>query len=136
MKIEKSEMVSQERNQERKFSRGSSSFGKRTRDSQIESVYGYATRGRRQGPTMTPGFVRGISIRQEERIECPHYHKHRFGTYRRITWGCFRCGSTNHLIVNRPRGSGSSRNPQGSSSVIGVEGEVVQGNKEKVLNRK
>ena len=35
MKIEKFEMVSQERNRERKFSRGSSSSGKRTRDSQI-----------------------------------------------------------------------------------------------------
>ena len=30
-------------------------------------------------------------------------------------WGCFRCGSTNHLIANCPQGSGISRNPQGSS---------------------
>ena len=52
MKIEKSKIVSQERNRERKFSRGSSSSGKRTRDSQIESVHGSATRGRRQGTIM------------------------------------------------------------------------------------
>ena len=64
---------------------------------------------------MTPGFGRGTSTRQGERIECPHCHKHRPGTCRRITGGCFRCGSINHLIVNCPRGSGSSRNPQGSS---------------------
>ena len=62
MKIEKSEMVSPERNRERKFSRGHSSSG----------------------------------------------------TYRRITEGCFLCGSTYHLIINCPRGSGTSRNPQGS----------------------
>ena len=80
MKIEKSEMVSQERNQERKFSRGSSFSGKRTRDSQIEFVHGSATRGGRKGPTMTSGFDRGTSTEQEERIECPHCHKHHFGT--------------------------------------------------------
>ena len=38
MKIEKSKTKSRERNQERKFSRGSSSLGKRTRDYQVESV--------------------------------------------------------------------------------------------------
>ena len=53
MKIEKSEMKSQERNRERKFSRGSFSLGKRTRDSQVESVHGFSIRGRRQGPIMT-----------------------------------------------------------------------------------
>ena len=115
MNIEKSEMVSRERNRERKFSRGSSSSMKRTRDSQIESVHGNATRGRRQGPTMTSGFSRGTSTGQEERIECPHCHKHHFGTCRQITGGCFRCGSTYHLIVNCSRGFGTSKNPQGSS---------------------
>ena len=40
--------------------------------------------------------------------------KNHYGTCRRITRGCFRCGSTNHLIANYPRGSRSSRNPQGS----------------------
>ena len=53
MKIEKSEVKSQERNRERMFSRGGSSFGKRTRESQVDSVQGSAIRGRRQGPTMT-----------------------------------------------------------------------------------
>ena len=53
MKIEKSEMKSKEINRERKFYRGSSSSSKRTRDSQVESVHGFATRGRRQGPIMT-----------------------------------------------------------------------------------
>ena len=114
MKIEKSEMVSQERNQERKFSRGSSSSGKRTTYSQIEFVHGSTTIGGRQGPTMTSGSGRGTLIGQEERIECPHCHKHHSGTCRWIIAGCFRCGSTDHLIVNL-RGSGGSRNPQGSS---------------------
>ena len=36
--MEKSEMKSQERNSKRKFSRGSSSSGKRARESQVESV--------------------------------------------------------------------------------------------------
>ena len=53
MKIEKSEMKSHERNQERKFSKGSLSSCKRTRESQEDSVHGSTTRGRRQGPTMT-----------------------------------------------------------------------------------
>ena len=39
MKIEKLEMKNQERNRERKFSRGSSSSGKRTRKSQVDSVH-------------------------------------------------------------------------------------------------
>ena len=43
MKIEKSEMKSRERNQEVKFSRGGSSSGKRTRESQVDSVQGSAT---------------------------------------------------------------------------------------------
>ena len=46
-------MKSQEKNQERKFSKGSSSSGKRTRESQVDSVHGSVIRGRRQGPTMT-----------------------------------------------------------------------------------
>ena len=63
---------------------------------------------------MTQGYGRGISTRQDERLECPHYHKHHAGTCKWIT-GCFRCGSTDHWIVNCPRGFGSFRNPQGSS---------------------
>ena len=108
-------MMSQERNPERKFSRCGPSSCKRTRESQVELIYISPTRGRRQGPTMTPGFSRGISTRQGERIECLHCQKNHLGTCRRITEGCFQCGSTYHLIVNCLRGSGSSRNPQGSS---------------------
>ena len=64
---------------------------------------------------MTSGFGKGTSTKQEEIIECSHCHKHRSGTCKRITGGCFRCGSTYHFIVNCLRGSGSSRNPLGSS---------------------
>ena len=46
MKIEKSETMSRERKTKRKFSKGSSSLGKRTRESQVESIHSYATRGK------------------------------------------------------------------------------------------
>ena len=45
--LEKSEIMSQERNPERKFSRGGPSSSKRTRGSQVESVHSSTTRGRR-----------------------------------------------------------------------------------------
>ena len=61
MKIEKSKMMSQERNPGRKFSRGGPSLGKRTRESQVELVHSSTTRGRRQGSTMTPSSDRGTS---------------------------------------------------------------------------
>ena len=69
---------------------------------------------------MAPSSGRGTSIGQEERPECPHCHKRHYGIYRKITGGggggvCFRCGSIDHLIVNCSQGSGSYRNPQGSS---------------------
>ena len=64
---------------------------------------------------MTSGFDKGTSTGQDERPECSHCHKYHYGTCRWITGGCFRCGSKDHLIVNCPRGSGSSRNPQGSN---------------------
>ena len=60
---------------------------------------------------MTSGSGRGTSTEQEEKIECPHCHKHHSGTCRLIAKGCFRCGSTYHLIVNCPQGFGTSRNP-------------------------
>ena len=107
-------MKSQERKKEKKFSRGVSSSGKRHRESQVDSVQGSATRGRRQGPTMTQSSGRGISTRQEEKHVCPHCHNYHSGICRRVTGGCFRCGSTDHMIANCPRGSRSSRNPQGS----------------------
>ena len=53
-------MMSRERKTERKFSKVSSSSGKRTRESQVEPVHGSTTRGRRQGPTMTPVPVEAI----------------------------------------------------------------------------
>ena len=46
-------MKIQERKKEKKFSRWGSSSGKRPRESRADSVQGSATRGRRQGPTMT-----------------------------------------------------------------------------------
>ena len=82
MKIEKSEMMNWERNLERKSSRGGSSSGKRTRDSQVEFVHSATTRGRWQGPTMAPGSGRGTSIGQGEKIECLHCHKYHVGTCR------------------------------------------------------
>ena len=112
MKIEKSEMMTWERKTERKLSRGSFSLGKRTRKSQVESMHSSATRGRRQGSTMTSGSSRGTSTGLGERLECPHYHKYHYGTCSLITRGFLLCGSTFHLIVNCPQGSGISRNPQ------------------------
>ena len=114
IKIEKFEMKSQERKKEKKFSRGGSSSGKRHREPQVDSIQGSATRGRRQGPIMTQSSSRGISIGQEEKHVCPHYHKNHYGLCRRVTGGCFRCGNTEHVIANCPRGLGCSRNPQGS----------------------
>ena len=61
IKIEKSKVKSQERKKEKKFSRGGSSLGKRPRESQVDSVQGSATRGKRQGTTMTQGSDRGTS---------------------------------------------------------------------------
>ena len=61
IKIEKSEMKSQERKKEKKFSRGGSSSGKRHRESQVDSVQGSAAKGRRQGPTMAQSSGRGTS---------------------------------------------------------------------------
>ena len=115
MKIEKSKMKSQKRKSYRKFSRYSSSSDKKARESQVESVHGSTIRGKRQGPTMTQGSGRGTSTGQEGRPECPHYHKCHLGIYRRVTGGCFRCGSTDHLMANCPQGSGISMTPQGSS---------------------
>ena len=64
---------------------------------------------------MTLGSGKGTSIGQGERLECPHCHKYHSSTCRRITGGCFLCGSTNHLLVNCSRGFVTSRNPQGNS---------------------
>ena len=68
MKIKNYEMKNQERNRERKFSRGGSSSGERTRESQVDSIQGSTIRGRRQGPPMTQGFGRGMSTEQDKRL--------------------------------------------------------------------
>ena len=114
MKVEKSKMSNQERNQKRKFVRGGSSSGKRIRESQVESVYSSTTKGRRQGPTIAPSSSRGTSTGQGEIPECPHCHKRHSSICRWLTGGCFRCGSTNYLLENYLRDSGEFRNPQGS----------------------
>ena len=63
---------------------------------------------------MTQSSGLGISTGQEEQHVYPHCHNYHSGICRRVTGGCFRCGSIDHVIGNCPRGSGSSRNPQGS----------------------
>ena len=73
--VEKFEMSNQERNQKRKFLRGGSSSGKRMRESQAESMYSSATKGRRQRPTVAPSSGRGTSTGQGEIPECPLCHK-------------------------------------------------------------
>ena len=103
MKVEKSEARSRERFQKRKISRGASSFSiKRARESQAELVQGLATRGRKQGSAVVPSSGRGVSTRQGEVPECPHCHRRHLGVCRLLRGGCFRCGSTEHLIVNCP----------------------------------
>ena len=102
IKIEKSEMKSQERKKEKKFSRGGSSSGKRPRESQVDSVQGSTTRGRRQGPTITQGSDRGNSTGQEKRPAFLHCYGNHYGLCIRVTRGCFRCRSTAHVITNCP----------------------------------
>ena len=122
MKVERFEESSKERFQKKKFSIGASSFsGKRARESQAESVYNSATRGRRQGPNVAPSSGRGASAGQGENSKCSHCHRWHSRCCRRVTGGCFRCGSTNLFLANCPRESGDSRNPQG----IGHGGSMV-----------
>ena len=75
-------------------------LGKRTRESQVESVNSYTTRSRRQGPMTILGSSRGTSTEQRERLECSHCHKYHSGTCKLITRDCFHCGNMDHLIVN------------------------------------
>ena len=105
MKVEKSEMSNQERNHKRKLTRGGSSSGKRIRESQAESMYSSAARGRRRGLTIAPSSDRGTSIGQGEIPKCPHFHKRHSGIFIWLTRGCFRCGSIGHLLENCPRES-------------------------------
>ena len=116
MKVEKSEVSNRERFQKRKLSRGAfSSLGKRSRESQTESVYSSATRGRRQGNTVVPSTGRGASTGQGETSECPHCHRRHLVVCILLTGGCFRCGSTEHFMANCPKESRDNRNPQSNS---------------------
>ena len=51
---------------------------------------------------MVPCSSRGASIGQGEVLECPNFHRRHLGVCRLLTGECFRCGSTEHLIVNCP----------------------------------
>ena len=78
IRVEKLEMAKREREQKRGFSRGGSSLGKRSRESQgystaHETSQGSATRGRRQGQFSTPRGGRGSSASPRDvPPECPH----------------------------------------------------------------
>ena len=115
MKVERLETSSKEISQKKKFSRGtSSSLGKRARESPAQSEHNSATRGRRQGSNVAPSSVRGASVERGEIPECPHCHRRHLGVYRLLTGGCFRCGTTDHLIAQCPRESGNNRSMQES----------------------
>ena len=106
MKVERLETSSKERSQNKKLSRGaSSSSRKRARESPAQSEYNSATRGRRQGSDEAPSSGRGALVGQGEILECPHCHIRHLGVCRLLTGGCFRCGSTDHLIAQCPRES-------------------------------
>ena len=55
---------------------------------------------------------RGASAGHGEISECPHCHRRTLGTCMLLTKGCFRCGSTDHLIAQCPLGD--NRSQQGS----------------------
>ena len=115
MKVERLETSSKERSQKKKLSRGASfSSGKRARESQAQSEYSSATKGRRQGSNVAPSTGRGASVGQGEIPECPHYHRRNLRVCRLVTGGCFRCGSLEHLIAQCPRESRDNRSQQGS----------------------
>ena len=63
---------------------------------------------------MVPCSSRGASTEQGEVLKCPHFHRRHLGMCRLLTGGCFRCGSTEHLIANCPRESRDNRSLQGN----------------------
>ena len=63
---------------------------------------------------MVPSSGKGVSTGQGEVLECPHCHRRNLGLCRLLTGGCFRCGSTEHLMANCPRESRGNRSLQGS----------------------
>ena len=116
MKVERLEMSSKEISQKKKFSRGaSSSLEKRAKESPAQSEYSYAIRGRRQGSNVAPSTGKGASVGQREIPECPHCHRQHLGVCRLLTRGCFRCGSTKHLMENCPKESRDNKNPQSNN---------------------
>ena len=115
MKVERLETSSKEKSQKKKLSKGaSSSYGKRARDVQAESLQGSATRGRRQGGQAVSSAGRGASVGQGEIPECTHCHIRHSGICKLLTRGCFGCGSLEHLIAQCPRESRDNRSQQGS----------------------
>ena len=115
MKVERLETSSKERSQKKKFSKGaSSSSRKRSKESPAQSEYSSATRGRRQRSNVAPSSGRGASIGQGEISKCPHCHRRHLGVCRFLTGGCFRCGSTDHLIAQFPRESRDNKSLQES----------------------
>ena len=115
MKVERLETSNKERFPKKKFSRGaSSSSGKRARETQVQSEYSSATRGRRQRSNVARSTGRSASVRQGEIPECPHCHRSHLGVCRIVIGGCFRCGSLEHLIAQCPRETGDNRSQQGS----------------------
>ena len=110
MKVEILETSSKERSQKKKFSRGALSCQrKRARESPTQSEYSLATRGRRQGSNEATSSGRGASVRYGEIPECPHCYRRHLGVCRLLTGGCFRCGSTDHLIAQYPKESEDNR---------------------------
>ena len=115
MKVERLETSSKERSQKKKFPRGaSSSSGKIARESPTQSKYSSDTRGRRQGSNAVPSSGRGTFVGHGEIPECLHCHRRHLGVCKLLTGGCFRCGSTDHLIAQFPRESWDNRSLQES----------------------
>ena len=63
---------------------------------------------------MALSFGRGASAGQGETLECPHFHRQHLGVCRLLTGGCFKCGSTDHFMVNCPKESRDNRSLQES----------------------
>ena len=86
MKVERLEMISKERSQKKKFSRGTlSSSGKIARESLAQSEYSSAMRGRRQKSNVAPSSGRGASVGHGEIPECPHCHRRHLDVCKLLT---------------------------------------------------
>ena len=56
----------------------------------------------------------------KKKTQSPHCHRRHLGVCKLLTGGCFRCGSTDHFIVNCLRESGDNRSMQRSGRGIFV----------------